>query len=151
MENIDMQMQRRVWERVRGTGGQMPPLEEEPVKALLYPAAECLAAYQKLAGERKGREGEILRRLHREQRKTLACLKGICRLQGETAKEPVLPPGKESSRRCLENCCRREQRLWEIYRQRQEDPGFGPVFAMLSRRAGEHWMTLLEILGEMEK
>ena len=152
MEELDRDLQRRVWDRVQSRQDtQMPPLKQENVKAFLLPVQENSAVYQQLGRQMPGKDGEKIRRLHQESQRCIACIKGICRLQGEQVKlKPLLPP-KEPARRLLERCYHREKRLWSAWEQRSVDPEHGVVFGRLSQQAREHCVTIMEILGEMEK
>ena len=145
MEQIDQQLQRRVWERVQGIGE--PP--RDPWRALLYPAQENGAVYQTLSMQMGQRVGEKLRKLHREQRRCVACIKGLCRLRGEPVKTPVVQLPKEPARRALEKCYHREKRMWEDCENLAADSEHGVVFGRLAQQAREHCVTILEILGEM--
>ena len=152
MEGMNREMQKRVWERVQGRQAeQMPPLKRDNLKALLYPIQENGAAYQNLSSQLGGRDGEKLRRLHQEQRRCASCIKGLCRLRGEQVKTPPVQVPREPARRCLEKCYHREKRLWQEYEDRSLDPDHGIVFGRLAQQAREHCVTILEILGEMEK
>ena len=149
---LDREMQRRVWERVQQRAPeQMLPLKRENLKPLLYPAQENSAAYQSLSRRMPGKDGEKCRRLHQESQKCIACIKGMCRLRGEQVKLKPLPMPKEDPRRLLETCYRREKQLWSEYETRSADPDHGVVFGRLAQQAREHCVTIMEILGEMEK
>lgn len=152
MDGLNRDMQKRVWDRVQGKQAeQMPPLRRENWKSQLYPVQENGMVYQSLAAQLGGREGEKLRRLHQESRKCVACIKGLCRLRGEQVKAPVVQPGKEPPRRALEKCYHREKKLWQDWEEQSADPEHGVVFGRLAQQAREHCVTILEILGEMEK
>ena len=147
MERMDAQLQRRVWERVLGTAEQP---RQENWKGLLYPAQENALVYQNLSAQSGQHHGEKLRRLQQEQRRCIACIKGICRLRGEKVKTPVVQIPKEPARRALEKCYHREKRVWEACEHWSSDPDHGVVFGRLAQQAREHCVTILEILGEME-
>jgi hypothetical protein len=149
---LDREMQRRVWDRVQGREPvQMPSLKPGSLKPLLYPAQENSAVYQSLSHRLQGKDGEKCRRLHQESQKWIACIKGMCRLQGEAIKVPQLTAPKEPTRRALEKCYHREKHLWTEYENRSADPEHGVVFGRLAQQAREHCVTILEILGELEK
>ena len=150
MEELDRELQKRVWSRVQNRGeNQMPPLKQENLKVFFLPIQENIAAYQQLARQNTGKSGEKLRRLHQESQQYIACIKGICRLQGEQVKlKPLMPP-KEQARRMLEKCYHREKRLWSAWEQRSLDPEHGVVFGRLAQQAREHCVTIMEILGQL--
>ena len=99
----------------------------------------------------QGKSAEKMRRLHQESQRCIACIKGICRLRGEPVKAPRLTAPKEPPRRTLEKCYRRERQLCAEYEARSADPEHGMVLDRLAQQAREHCVTILEILGEMEK
>ncbi len=149
---LDREMQKRVWERVQSREPvQMPQLKRDSVKPLLYPAQENSSVYQSLSRQLQGKSGEKLRRLHQEAQTCIACIKGMCRLRGEPVKIPQLTAPKEPARRALEKCYHREKQLWSEYENRAADPEHGVVFGRLAHQAREHCVTILELLGEMEK
>ena len=152
MEQLDREMQRRVWERVQSREPvQMPRLPREGIRHLMYPALENSAAYRSLSRRLPGKNGETLGRLHRESRKGIACMKGICRLRGEPVKPLGLTVPTEPPRRMLEKCYHREKQLHGAFEARTADPEHGAAFRRLAQQARERCMILLEILGELEK
>ena len=151
MENLDRELQSRVWQRVQNrTMPDMPPLGKENVKPLLLLLQENSQAYQQLSQRLPGAEGEKLRQLRQESRKCIHCLKGIALLAGEKVKVPQLPVEKEPVKKMLMKCCRRERELWNGFVHRAEQPEFGIVYARLARQAGERYAALLELLGNLE-
>lgn len=151
MDGIDQEMQKRVWQRVKGDGGkQMPPLREENLKPWIMAAQENSLCYSHLARELGGKTGEQLRILSQQAANCAACARGICRIRGEQVKVPRLQPGKEPAGRMLEKCCHRERRLWEEAERKATDPEYGPAYRRLARQAGERYTAVLEILGRME-
>ena len=151
MENLDRELQSRVWQRVqRREAPDMPPLGTENLKPLLLMLQENSQAYQQLASRLPGAEGEKLKQLRQESQKCIRCLKGIAFMAGEKVKVPQLPMEKEPVKKMLMKCCRRERELWNGFAQRAEQPEFGIVYAWLARQAGERYAALLELLGNLE-
>lgn len=148
MEELDRELQKRVWQRVQNREEPVLPAEDN-LKALILTAQENAVAYQRLARQVSQKDRERLLRLHRESKQCIACLRGICRLRGEQVKEPRLPGTKEQPHRALEKCYHRERKLWSEWERRASDGEHGAVFAGLSRQAREHCMALMEMLGEM--
>lgn len=148
MEQLDRDLQKRVWQRVQG-GQSMPSLGRLNLKPWILAAQENAQAYRSLSQEAAGREAEQLRRLYGESQRCIACLKGICRLRGEKLKLNPLPPEREGRRSLLESCYRRERGLWQQLEQQAAEPEHGAVFDRLSRQAQEHCVTLMELLGTM--
>ena len=151
MEHLDQETQRRVWQRVQSRDPvQMPQLPVENVKTLLLTARENLAAYTWLQKQMGMKHREAMNGLVRETRKSIACLQGIGRLQGEPVRISIMKPVPDHPRRTLEKCYHRERKLWDAWQNRREDPEFGVVFHKLSRQAREHCAVIMEILGQMD-
>ena len=71
--------ERQVWQRV------LAPTAPDPGpdwQELLNQAAQSAGAYRYLAGALPGKRRETAGQLYRESLETLACLRGLCRLQG---------------------------------------------------------------------
>lgn len=149
MEELDRDLQKRVWQRVQGKE-TMPPLGKQNLKPWMLTAQENAVAYQGLSRIFTGREAEQMKRLQQESQKCIACMKGICRLRGEKIKLGQLPQGSENQRRILEKCYHRERQLWEHFERQATEPEHGIVFARLAQQAQEHCVTIMEILGRME-
>jgi len=151
MENLDRELQAKVWQRVQNrTAPDMPPLGKENVKPLLLMLQENSQAYQQLGGRLPGAEGEKMRQLRQESQRCIRCLLGICRLAGEKGKIPQPVPEKEPVKKMLMKCCRRERELWSACVQRADHPEYGIAYARLARQAGERYSGLLEVLGNLE-
>ena len=152
MENLDADLQRRVWQRVQNREKvEMPPLTRGNLRPGALVALENGAVYQNLSRRLPGREGEKLRKLWLDAENTVACVKGLGRLQGEPLKLPQLTPEKESAQRALMKCCHRERKLWNEWEQLTADGEYGPVYAQLARKARERCMVVLEVLGSLER
>ncbi len=151
MESIDRDLQKRVWQRVQGEpAGAAQPQRRENLKLWLLLAQENAAAYQQLARQMKGKQGERLRRMAQELQHGISCARGICRLRGEQVKKLPLKPSTQPPQNTLTKCYHRELRLWEEAVRRASDPEYGPVFDKLSRQAASRCAQLTEILGELE-
>lgn len=150
MEKLDRELQKRVWGRVQS---REDPILPQPVgdnlKALILLAQENSVAYQHIARQMHQRDRERILLMHRESRQCIACMKGICRLRGESVQEPRLPGANGDIRRNLEKCYRRERQLWAEWERRSTDPEHGMVFSGLAGQARGHCMTILEMLGKI--
>lgn len=150
MEQLDRDLQKRVWQRVQSREAPIPmapPMDN--LKILILTVQENAAAYQSIARQTGHPNKDRLMALYRESRQCIARLKGICCLRGETVAVPQLPGTKEPARRVLEKCYHRERTLRTEWERRFSDPEHGVVFQGLARQAGEHCMQIAEILGEM--
>ena len=151
MENLDKELQAKVWQRVQNrTAPDMPLLGRENVKPLLLLLQENSQAYQQMGSRLPGPEGEKCRQLRQESQRCLRCLQGICRMAGEKVKIPQPVPEKETVKRMLMKCCRREWELWTACAQRADQAEYGPVYARLARQAGDRYAGVLELLGNMD-
>ena len=152
MERLDKELQQRVWQRVQSREKtDLPLLEQENLRPLLLALQENGAAYQNLSRQLPGKEGEKARKLWQESQRCLACLKGICRIRGESVKLPQLPVQKEQVQRSLMKCYHRERNLWSEWEHRSGDGEYGPVYAQLARQARDRCASVMEILGNLEK
>ena len=152
MEKLDKELQNRVWQRVQSREKlEMPSLEQTNLRPLILTAQENVAAYQNLSRQIPGKDGEKARRLWQESQKCIACMKGICRARGEQVKVPQLRAEKEPVKRALMKCYHRERKLWGEWEQRSGEAEHGLVFGRLAQQAREHCVTIMEILGNLEK
>ena len=147
--DLDREKERRVWERVRGNQ-TMPPLKGDSLGPLEALPRENGTALFKLSRQLGGKQGEQLRKLSQEQSRLAWAVRGIGFIRGEEpARTPALA-GKENPRRLLAACIGRCLEFARECSHRATDPDYGPVFAALSRQAGEQAAAMAEVLGEME-
>lgn len=152
MEQLDRELQKRVWQRVQSREeAQAPQPAQDNLKALLLTAQENRVAYGQLRRQMGPKNRETLAKLQRQTGRSITCIQGICRLRGETGKVPQLPAVREPVRRGLEKCYHRERKLCMEWERRTGDPEYGPVFAQLAGQSREHCTTIMQMLGEMEK
>ena len=152
MENLDKELQNRVWQRVQSREKlEMPSLEQANLRPLILMAQENGVAYQNLSRQLSGTAGEKARRLWMENQRCIACMKGICRARGEKVKVPQLTAEKESAQRSLMKCYHRERKLWSEWEQRSAEPEHGLVYGRLAQQAREHCVSIMEMLGELER
>lgn len=148
MENLDPQLQSRVWQRVRGEESE--PELAETVKSLAAATWQQAAAYLMLSRQLPGREKAQIRRLFEEEQAGCACLKGAyTMLTGEPLNTRAAPPPAETPKIALRKCYGREMRSLARYEGISRHPEYGPVFARLAEQEREHCRTLLEILGSL--
>ena len=152
MENLDKELQTRVWQRVQSREKlEMPPLAQENLKPMLLAVQENRQVYQNLSHQIPGKDAERLRRLQQESQKCIFCMKGICCARGETVQVPQLNVGKEQPKRALMKCYHRERKLCSEMDRMSADPEYGLISGDLSRLARERCAAVLELLGELEK
>ena len=152
MEKLDKELQAKVWQRVQSREKlEMPQLGQENLKPMILAAQENLGIYQQLSRQLPGKAGEKIGKLRQGTQSAIACMKGLCRVRGEQVKVPQLPVEKEPAVRALMKCYRRERKLYSDWERLSGDPEYGPVYAVLGRQTGDRCMTLLEVLGGLEK
>ena len=149
MEDLDRDLQQRVWQRVQHR--ELPVLTpRESIKAWILTAQENAAAYRHMSQQPGMKEKARLQQLYGESRQWIACMRGICRMDGERVAAPkvVCPP--EAGYRILEKCFHRERKLWEEWERQSGERAYGPLYGRLARQAQEHCVTVMEMLGNLE-
>ena len=151
MENVDKQMERRVWQRVQSRQEiPMTPPTRENLKPWILVAQENTAVFRSLQLQLIGKQWESLRRLEAEAVRMVHTLRGICAMQGEAVRLTPIPTPKEAPRRALEKSFHRTRRLRDEMEKRSPDPEYGAAFRSLTRRAEDHCAVLAELIGRLE-
>ncbi len=137
--------ERQVWQRV------LAPTAPDPGpdwQELLNQAAQSAGAYRYLAGALPGKRRETAGQLYRESLETLACLRGLCRLQGrEPGRTEPVPVSPAPAERVLAAAYHRARRAAAEYTARWGEPEWGCVFRELSRREERHCLLLALMMG----
>ena len=129
-------MEKRVWQRVRGTGDLAGELRE-----CLARQGELLGMYRNLS--RRGGRG---RQLYEQKMGQIACLRGLLRvLTGQSVAPPPSPERPPELLRCFE----REQEFLRQLRSWCREEALGPIFEALADRQKCQCRILLELLGTM--
>lgn len=150
MEQLDKDLQKRVWQRVQSREEPTQvSLQSDPLKALILTARENNAAYGQLLRKMGQKDRITMNRMLRETGRNIAAMLGICRLRGESAKVPRIPPVREPVRRSLEKCYHRERKLSGEWERRASDPEHGVVFGQMAAQAKARCMALAEMLGRI--
>ena len=151
MEQLDKDLQKRVWQRVQTRSEPVDvPAVMENLKPLILTAQENAVAYRHMAQSAGPRSRQRWQKLYRNTRRCLECMRGICRMKGEPVQIPNLRAEPEPVARTLQKCYHRERRLWEAWERRIGDPEHGAVYGELARQAREHCTEIMEMLGRME-
>ena len=133
---MEENMEKRVWQRVRGTG---EPDRAEQVRACLNGQGPLLSAYRQLA-----RRGGRYRQLYEGKWEQVAALRGVLRvLTGQGAAMPRSGDGPVDLMRCFD----REQALLGELTELGGGSPLGPVFAALAERQKRQCCLVLELLG----
>ena len=148
MDQQERNMEREVWQRVRGCKEEIP---KQDLRQMQREAMELAAIYRGLSQLFSGTAREQLLRLHMGEKANGAALAGIgilSRQGGESLK--LWQPGKEEPKRLLERCYHRTRRCMTEYLARSAEGEFGVVFEKLARREGDHCLMLAQLLGGMQ-
>ena len=147
MEIIDAQLQKRVWDRVRGAN--VPRELESRLPDMIAHARTAATAYRQLIPKSKGRSAALLGQMHRQALEQLSNLKGIyTRLTGKPPlmKAPQVPPLPRPI--ALRQCYHRALQQADNFQRLQADPQFGPQFQRMLLQTRGHCKTLSELLSE---
>ncbi len=144
MREADQAMEQRVWQRVAER-----PVVVQDTKPLLLAAREQAAVYDRLAKQMTGKNREIVGKLWKKEAENVACLKGICALQGIPVKRTVFTAPKEPPRQALERSYHKTRRAQTEYLARSVGGEFGEVYRTLADRSREQCVLLAEILGRL--
>ena len=151
MENVDKQMERRVWQRVQSREAvPVQPPRQENLKPWVLVAQENTAVLRSLQLQLIGKQWEGLRRMETESGRMVYALRGVSCLLGETVKLNPVPVPKELPRRALEKSFHRTRRLRDEMEKRSGDPEYGIVFRSLTRKCEDLCAAIVEMLGKLE-
>ena len=145
MNGSDQSMEQRVWQRVT----EQTPAVVQDAKPLLLAAREQAAVYDRLAKQMSGRNRSVLRKLQEKEGENIACLKGICALQGIPVKGNAMVTPREPARKALEKCFHRTRRAQTEYMARSIGGEFGEVYRALADRSREQCVLLAELMGRL--
>lgn len=146
MASMDQEQAARVWQRVRG---QLPEDEGLGLERLITGEWEAAHAYAGLSRRVGSREGEILRRMAREEQGHCAVLQGMyTMLTGKHFTPPAAKPIPGTVAEVLRACWKGEKTSVAAYDSRSRDEEFGAVFAQLRDQEQQHCRWVLELLGK---
>lgn len=147
MEQQDLELERRVWQRVSGT--QVPAQGEcTSLREMEQRSRESAMVFRQLAQTSTGLMRDTLQELHRQEYGNALTLLGIRVLSGEEPeKQPGCPWTKTGTCRALALAFRRSSRAREDYAARASAGEFAPVFAAMEREEGEKMRKILALIG----
>lgn len=146
MDRFDPAAERKVWQRVQSTGGQ---IQREDLRGLILSAQEAAADYRFLMGQLKGTAADQAKKLWEGAQETVACLKGLQQLRAVQPRRIVSPPKQQQSvRRVLESSYHRCRRMAGEYTARSADGECGFVFMRLAQREQENCVRIAALLGQ---
>ena len=150
MNNLDKQMEKRVWQRVQSRQETPVPPRQESLKPWILVAQETAAVLRALQLQLIGKQWDGLRQLERDSARMVHTLRGISAMEGQIVRLSPVPTPKEMPRRALEKCFHRTRRLREELERRCADEQYGLVFRNLAEKCGELCTSLAEMIGRLE-
>lgn len=148
MEKHNLELEQRVWKRVRGEE------QREPVSVQALAAAEQseAAVHLMLSRQMQGREKALLRKIFEEDRCHGAILRGMNELvTGKRLTLRTLPPEPATPEIALRKCYARKLQAIAEYESRVSDKEYGCVFSQMARQEREHCAMILEVLGSLTR
>lgn len=143
MQQIDRELEQRVWERVNG-GGQ-----ERSLQALAAAEKSAGALYLMLARLMQGRAKEQLRQLYHRTQTHGRYLGGMnMLLEGQPLSVHTAPPEPGRTAVLLSRCYTGALRAAEEYEKRGKDRTFGPIFERMAQNHRDSCATILELMGQ---
>ena len=148
MDKKDMELEQRVWKRIRG--------EEQPkqvsVQTLMAAEQDEAAMYLMLSRQMQGREKALLRKIFEEDRCHAAMLRGMNEMMtGKRIAARTVPPIPQTPETALRKSYARKLQAISEYESRCNDPEYGAAFGKMLREEKEHCALILEILGSMQR
>ena len=141
MAEFDEELEKRVWQRVRGQ-------EQQTLQALAAAEKSSAAMYLMLSRMMQGRQKELLRQLYHRERDHSRYLNGISILRdGKALTARAVPPEGQRIEHMLRRCYAGCLKAAEEYESRATDREYGHIFARMAREEQENGAMILEILG----
>ena len=154
MEQRDLELERRVWQRVNGANGgktAQPCTQEVPetsLRELEQRSREAANVFAQLAQTVSGMMRQMLQELYHQEYHTSLTLRGMRVLSGEEPEKITCCPWtKTGTCRALALAFRRSSRAREDYAARASAGEFAPVFAAMEREEGEKMRKILALIG----
>ena len=152
MEQRDLELERRVWQRVSGAQPAEASGEvSQPgtsLRELEQRSRESANVFRQLAQTVTGMMREMVQELYHQEYHTALTLRGMRVLSGEEPEKPACCPWtKTGVCRALALAYRRSSQAREDYAARASCGEFAPVFQVLARQEGEKMAQLLSLIG----
>lgn len=145
MEQQDLELERRVWQRVGGAQGQEACTS---LREMEQRSRESAMVFRQLAQTSTGRMRDTLQELHRQEYGNALTLRGMRILSGEEPEKQIgCPWSKTGTCRALALAFRRSSRAREDYAARTSAGEFAPVFAAMEREEGKKMGKILAMIG----
>jgi hypothetical protein len=151
MDQVDKQMEKRVWQRVQSRQSNPAPLpRQESLKPWILMAQETTAVLRALQLQLIGKQWDGLRQLERDSARMVHTLRGISAMQGMPVQLNPIPTPKEPPRRALEKSFHRTRRLRDELVRRHQEEEYGLVFRVLAEQCALLCTSLAEMIGRLE-
>lgn len=149
MEQQDLELERRVWQRVSGAQPQVPEGEAcASLREMEQRCRESAMVFRQLAQTSTGLMRDTLQDLHRREYGNALTLMGIRILSGEEPeKQPGCPWTKTGTCRALALAFRRSSRAREDYAAHAARGEFAPVFDAMEREEREKMGRILALIA----
>lgn len=142
MAEIDEELEKRVWQRVR------EPETPRSLQAMAAAERSAAAMYLMLSRMMQGRKKELLRQLYHREQLHSRYLSGISLVRdGKALAVRTAPPEGKTPENCLRRCYAGCLQAAREYRSCADDREYGPIFARMAREEEENCAMILEILG----
>lgn len=146
MEQKDLELERRVWQRVGGGG--KPCAASPSLREMEQRSREAATVFRQLAQLCAGAMRESLQELYRQEYGTAAKLLGMRVLSGEEPEKVLSCPwNKTGICRALSLSYRRSVQARQDYAARAAEGEFAPIFALLAAEETEKMGKLLSLIG----
>lgn len=144
MENEDLELEQRVWQRIGGGRQQTDLLE-----SLIRNEEECAAVSRHLAARESGSRKSRLLAVVQQSRENAGILKGMLKMSGgQWHSHPVYQPQKEKPAHLLGSLTRSCMELEARYESMSHQGEFCLVCRDLAERKNESLEVLLTLMGE---
>ena len=141
MAEFDEELEKRVWQRVRGQ-------EQLPLQSMAAAEKSSAAVYLMLSRLMQGRQKELLRQLYHREQNHSRFLNGISILrEGKALTARPTPPEGQRIEQLLRRCYAGCLKACQEYEKYAADPEYGHIFGHMAREEQENGRMILEILG----
>ena len=151
MEQRDLELEQRVWQRVSGMApeGEKPSLcEKTSLGEMERRCRESASVFRQLAQISAGQMRETLQELHRQEYGNALTILGMRILAGEEPEKTVCCPWtKTGTCRALALAYRRSCQARGDYAAHAASGEYAPVFAAMAQAEGEKMGRILALIG----
>ena len=151
MEQRDLELEQRVWQRVSGMApaGEKPELcEKVSLGEMERRCRESASVFRQLAQASAGQMREALQEFHRQEYGNAMTILGIRVLSGEEPEKPACCPwNKTGFCRALALAYRRSCQARGDYLSYAAGGEYAPVFAAMAQAEGEKMARILALIG----